>query len=129
VEAGVVLRVECGFECGFGRAVVNGGDRRAVTAMKGSTSAKATSRIAFDMACGPGIHQAPCGEEVGVHKVQGTSLSKGNDFDNIHITISDGTNPLDGVGTFALLYLSPHVSLLALKEGRSDALLQPLQIR
>jgi hypothetical protein len=52
-----------------------------------------------------------------------------NDFDNIRITISDRTNPPDRVGTFALLYLSPHVSPLVLKEGRSDALLQPLQIR
>jgi hypothetical protein len=68
-------------------------------------------------------------EEVGVHKVRGTSLSEGNDFDNILITISDGINPPDRVGTFALLQPSPHVSPLVLKEGRSDALLQPLQIR
>jgi hypothetical protein len=72
---------------------------------------------------------APVLEEVGVHKVRGASLSEGNGFDNIRITISDGTSPPDRVGTFALLYLSPHVSPLVLKEGRSDALLQPLQIR
>jgi hypothetical protein len=72
---------------------------------------------------------APVLEEVGVHKVRGTSLSEGNDSDDIRITISDGTNPPDRVGTFALLYLSPHVSTLVLKEGRSDALLQPSQIR
>jgi hypothetical protein len=33
-----------------------------------------------------------------------------NNFDDIRITISDGTTTPDRVDTFALLYLSPHVS-------------------
>jgi hypothetical protein len=59
------------------------------------------------------------------------NVSCANDLDNVRVAMSAGTNPPDTVGAFELSYL--HMCPLgcspALKDGRSDVPLQPLQIR